>query len=100
MGVELSTQSNVLEERLENLNSYFTYSLYENVCRSLFERHKLMFSLMLTVKIMQGRGDINDLEWRYLLTGPSGDVHVPPNPTNWLPDNNWNDVYRQLHGAD
>jgi dynein heavy chain len=84
----------VLEERLVNLNDYFTYSLYENVCRSLFERHKLMFSFMLTIKILQGKNEIDDSEWRYLLTGPSGDVTIPKNPTEWMPDNNWPDVYR------
>ena len=72
LGVETSTPSNVLEERLANMNNFFTYSLYENVCRSLFERHKLLFSFVLTIKIMQGDNKVDINEWRYLLSGPSG----------------------------
>ena len=33
------------------LNEAFTYALYANVCRSLFERHKPMFAFMLAVKV-------------------------------------------------
>ena len=54
------------------MNDHFTYSLYENVCRSLFERHKLLFSFVLTIKIRQGANEIDLNEWRYLLSGPAG----------------------------
>lgn len=37
---------------------------YVNICRSLFERHKLMFSLLLAVKILQHQKYINAQEWR------------------------------------
>lgn len=52
------------------MNDFFTYSLYVNVCRSLFERHKLLLSLMLAVKTLQHAGSINPKEWRFLLAGP------------------------------
>ena len=99
LSVESSTPSNVLEERLANMNNHFTYSLYENVCRSLFERHKLLFSFVMTVKIMQGDNKIDIQEWRYLLSGPSGEIQIPPNPTSWIPENQWPDFYRQFYGT-
>lgn len=50
---ESAAQAPQIEQRIINLNDFFTYSLYINVCRSLFEMHKLMFSLMLCIKILQ-----------------------------------------------
>ena len=38
MGVEITPTSSVLETRLKSLNDFFTQVLYENVCRSLFEK--------------------------------------------------------------
>ena len=98
MGVENAPAAKELEDRLNNLNNYFTYSLYENVCRSLFEKHKLLFSFMLTVKILQGYNKMNDIEWRYLLAGPTGDIKLAPNPTDWISENTWPDMYRQIYG--
>ena len=81
------------------MNNYFTYSLYENVCRSLFEKHKLLFSFVLTIKIQQGDNKIDNQQWRYLLSGPAGEITVPNNPTDWIPTNQWPDFYRQFYGA-
>jgi dynein heavy chain len=33
----------------------------------LFEKHKLMLSLLLAVKILQERGGVDAAEWRFLL---------------------------------
>lgn len=90
--------SKKLEIRLLNLNNYFTFSLYENVCRSLFEKHKLLFSFLLTAKILFGNSELDPLEWRFLLAGPTGDIEVMSNPTSYISENAWPETFRQLYG--
>ncbi|WIA11828.1 hypothetical protein OEZ85_011917 [Tetradesmus obliquus] len=68
--IEEAPKAASIAERGELLNQHFTYSLYVNVCRSLFERHKLLFSFILTMKIMQHAGVVDAAEWRFLLAGP------------------------------
>ena len=48
-----------LQERIVHINDYFTFSLYSNVCRSLFEKHKLLFSFLLCVRILMNENKIN-----------------------------------------
>jgi len=100
MAVGYAPTSNQLEQRLKNLNDYFTYSLYENVCRSLFEKHKLNFSLILTVKILEGAKTMDLQAWRYFLAGYTGDAKVPVNPTKWIDDNSWPNIWRQFYGME
>lgn len=52
---------------------------------------------MLTMKILFGDNKVDPVEWRFFLAGPSGDVEVPPNPTDWLDDLEWKEVYKQLN---
>ena len=52
-GIDNSPSSDDLSTRLKNINEYFTVSLYQTVCRALFENHKLLFSFLLTINIMK-----------------------------------------------
>jgi len=96
-GVKNSEAAEDEQERIQVLNSYFTLSLYQNVCRSLFERHKLLFSFLLCTKILFGDNQIDMDEWRFFLAGPSGTIEPKPNPTDWLDDIEWGQVYEQLY---
>lgn len=83
-------QATTVEQRGEALNNYFTYSLYVNICRSLFEQHKLMFSFLLASKIQQQGGHIDAREWRFLLAGPTSNDAGSANPADdWLTDKAW-----------
>merc|ERR1711871_347608 len=68
-------------------------SLYQSVCRSLFEKDKLMFSFNLCIRVQTGDGEIDPVQWRYLLTGASKKLDAPPPPnTPWLTDGAWNEI--------
>ena len=95
--VDNSQKSNESDHRIKFLNDHFTVSLYENICRSLFEKHKLLFSFILTVKILFGNNEIDPEEWRYYLAGPSGEIEIAKNPTDWLGELEWAETYKQLY---
>ncbi|ELV10380.1 Dynein heavy chain 1, axonemal [Tupaia chinensis] len=91
-GIANSERADNLKKRIANINRYLTYSLYSNVCRSLFEKHKLMFAFLLCVRIMMNEGKINQGEWRYLLSGGSIQVMADNPAPDWLSDRAWRDI--------
>ncbi|KAG6610110.1 Dynein heavy chain [Phytophthora cinnamomi] len=90
-----SDRSPDLAQRLHNLDAHFTYSLYRNICRSLLEKDKLMFSFLLCISIKQGKHEIESSEWYFLLTGGVALSEPPPNPAKlWLSDKQWAEFSR------
>ena len=62
-GINESDKSAVLDVRLTNIMGYFSYSLYCNICRSLLAKDKILYSLLMTVRILLDRGEIDGSEW-------------------------------------
>uniref|UniRef100_A0A8C4DXT9 Dynein axonemal heavy chain 3 n=1 Tax=Dicentrarchus labrax TaxID=13489 RepID=A0A8C4DXT9_DICLA len=90
-----SLKSDDVAERIDNIVEHFTLSIYNNVCRSLFEKDKLLFSLLLTIGIMQGKDQVDDQVWRFLLTGGIALDNPYPNPApEWLSEKSWSEIVR------
>jgi dynein heavy chain, axonemal len=75
----------------------FTALLYENICRSLFEKDKLLFSMLMLFKIVEKTHDdpkilLDPREVRFMMVGGSRVEMSRPNPTGeggWMTDKMW-----------
>lgn len=80
-------------ERRDFFRAEFTRQLYQNICRSLFEEHKLLFSLLIALKI---KDEVDETfrhdEVKFLLMGITKAESTKPNPSGvggWLTDKAW-----------
>ena len=64
------------------------------MCRSLFEKDKLLFAFLLAVRILMSENSIDMDEWTFLLTGVGGALSKDqPNPaTDWLSERAWKEM--------
>ena len=93
--IQKSERSKNVEERMASLDKHFLYNLYLNICRSLLEKDKIVFSFMLTVRIMQSKGLVDGVEWMFMLTGGIAMDNPFPNPcAKWLSEKSWGEVCR------
>lgn len=95
LSIEKSPRSGKLDDRIINLNEYHTYAVYRHTCRGLFERHKLLFSLQICIKILFAAGKLNQDECNFFLRG--GIVldreNQFDNPCGtWLSEQSWDNI--------
>jgi dynein heavy chain, axonemal len=93
-----SIKSSALKRRLKNLENYFTYSLYCNVCRSLFEKDKLLFSFILCTTILKNQKNLDESEYSHLLTGgiSLGAPSIKNPDSHAISDKSWQDLAKVL----
>lgn len=95
-----------LASRIHLVNEHFTFSIYRNVCHSLFDKDKLVFSFALCVALMTLKGDPIEKEaLRFLLTGRTdgrksgarasvsfSTKHYQNPAPAWLGDKSWAEI--------
>ncbi|XP_028841933.1 dynein heavy chain 1, axonemal isoform X2 [Denticeps clupeoides] len=92
LGIARSEKADTVEQRIVNINQYFTFSLYSSVCRSLFEKHKLMFAFLLCARIMMNQNQMDMAEWQFMLSGGVAQQQMPNPAVSWLTERAWQDV--------
>lgn len=94
LSIENANKSIDLHKRLKFLEETFTYNLYSNVCRSLFDKDKLMFSFIMCSKMMLSTNEMNHEEYVFLITGGIAVENLIKKQVDWLPDKGWDEICR------
>ncbi|CRK98972.1 CLUMA_CG011958, isoform A [Clunio marinus] len=100
--IENANKSKEIMKRLKFLIDAITINLYNNVCRSLFEKDKLLFSFILTTKIMISNQQMTLTDLDFLFTSKYSvdmDKFTNPDPS-WITEKIWWSIARlsQLKG--
>ena len=90
--IDAADDDHQIQVRTSNIDQTFTYSLYRNVCRSLFEKDKLLFSFLLCLNVLENKGQVNRVELRFLLTGGIGEAKDDNPAPAWISNSMWNQI--------
>lgn len=87
----------VVSKRLIKITDHLKYAIYNYACTGLFERHKLMFSLQMCLKLMEGEGQLKQQELDFFLKGNISLSDAPTrNPYSWVSGQGWKDLNRLI----
>ncbi|XP_059533127.1 dynein axonemal heavy chain 10 [Myotis daubentonii] len=93
LSLKKSLPDSILMKRLKNIMDTLTFNIYNYGCTGLFERHKLLFSFNMTIKIEQAEGRVPQEELEFFLKGNiSLEKSKRKKPCAWLPDQGWEDI--------
>lgn len=91
LAIDRSDKASMPSKRITNIIDYLTYEIYLYIQRGLFERHKLLFALMLASKVLVSAGKVKAADMDVFLKGGGAlDIaSVRKKPKEWIPDSVW-----------
>ncbi|XP_030756931.1 dynein heavy chain 10, axonemal [Sitophilus oryzae] len=85
----------ILDRRLYNIITTLTQNVYDYGCTGIFEKHKLLFSFQMTVKLEQNAGIVSQAELDFFIKGNvSLEKSTRECPATWLASQNWENILK------
>ena len=84
-----SQKANLTTERVQIVITDITESFYNNVCRGLFEKHKLMYSFLIATNIAMASEAISAKEWTFFSTGSYGELQEWQDKPDYVEESVW-----------
>ncbi|XP_078713472.1 dynein axonemal heavy chain 10 [Lampetra fluviatilis] len=93
LSLRKSLPDTALPKRLVNITDTLTHNVYNYGCTGLFEKHKLLFSLNMAIRLEQAEERVPQSELDFFLKGNiSLEKSARARPFDWLPEQGWQDV--------
>ncbi|KAL2608310.1 hypothetical protein R1flu_026883 [Riccia fluitans] len=98
ISLDTSPKAPSLDGRLKNILEALTFDLYNYSCTGLFEKHKLMLSFQMTIRILDGEKQLDHGQLDFFLKGNlSLEKAEKLNPfVDWFPEQGWQDLMRMV----
>ncbi|KAM3960300.1 LOW QUALITY PROTEIN: dynein heavy chain at 89D [Aphomia sociella] len=85
----------ILTKRLKNIIDMLTKNVYDYGCTGIFERHKLLFSFQMDIKLEQSEGNVSQSQLDFFIKGNvSLEKSLRACPTTWIPAQGWQDIMK------
>ncbi|XP_028177563.1 dynein heavy chain 10, axonemal, partial [Ostrinia furnacalis] len=85
----------ILARRLRNIIDMLTKNVYDYGCTGIFERHKLLFSFQMDIKLEQSEGNVSQMQLDFFIKGNVSLEKSPtPCPASWIPAQGWQDIMK------
>ncbi len=81
LSIDNSEKAALPSKRIVNIIDYMTYEIYLYIQRGLFERHKVIFALMLTNKLLVAAGKVSQRGYGSLHPASCLDSGLPLHPS-------------------
>jgi dynein heavy chain len=89
------SKEQMFQDRIKSITKYHTLQVYRQACKTLFEKHKLLLSMQMCIKLQISEGVINEEEWNFFLKGGqvmdrSSQMAKPP--YDWITEQAWDNI--------